>query len=512
MKKLLLLAVGVAAGLSASATTIYFDNERNWDPVMVWQWDGPDATNEGVSWPGTTKATETAVKDGKTYIKWETQCNSVIFTNSTGSAQSKAIVPQQDMIYNMDGPTGESFQGGSLEIAHDVYVTGTFCGWTVQPEYKFTSVGDGNYEFTLNTLDSDFKIVADGEWLGYTESALQSGQSYVLYDSGMENCNLAQVPANNVVFNFNLNTKTLVVTYDKGALVVPDQLYVFGTLVSGEWAPQDAVELTKNGNIFTIDNLKVKTAFGLESALVRFTTVRSTDWDNDVNPNCYGASTDGETVTFGTPMDLYKAANNFSIIPTTANEDGEFIINIGIDFENGTVTFVEVESETPDPNWPDLYVLGDFNGFTARNAYTRTRTNTGYTYDFKDGINPDDPNGSFIIWSEDAEWAFGAKESGQEVKLGETVDAWFNGDYWFNVFVISTNEPTKVTLNVVEGSAVEDAVVPAKLSFQSTTGVAELDADNTEAVYFNLQGVRVANPENGLFIKVQGNKTSKVAL
>lgn len=32
----------------------------------------------------------------------------------------------------------------------------------------------------------------------------------------------------------------------------------------------------------------------------------------------------------------------------------------------------------------------------------------------------------------------------------------------------------------------------------------------TEAVYFNLQGIRVANPGNGIYIKVQGGKTTKV--
>ena len=34
--------------------------------------------------------------------------------------------------------------------------------------------------------------------------------------------------------------------------------------------------------------------------------------------------------------------------------------------------------------------------------------------------------------------------------------------------------------------------------------------EDGEAVYYNLQGVKVANPENGVFIKVQGNKSSKV--
>jgi hypothetical protein len=34
--------------------------------------------------------------------------------------------------------------------------------------------------------------------------------------------------------------------------------------------------------------------------------------------------------------------------------------------------------------------------------------------------------------------------------------------------------------------------------------------ENAPVEYFNLQGVRVANPENGLFIRRQGNKATKV--
>ncbi len=46
---------------------------------------------------------------------------------------------------------------------------------------------------------------------------------------------------------------------------------------------------------------------------------------------------------------------------------------------------------------------------------------------------------------------------------------------------------------------------------KNTEGVAdEIVDENAPAVYYNLQGVRVDNPENGLYIKVQGKKSSKV--
>ncbi len=48
----------------------------------------------------------------------------------------------------------------------------------------------------------------------------------------------------------------------------------------------------------------------------------------------------------------------------------------------------------------------------------------------------------------------------------------------------------------------------------STTGIEDIDIDSVNAPveYFNLQGVRVANPENGLFIRRQGNKVTKVII
>lgn len=42
--------------------------------------------------------------------------------------------------------------------------------------------------------------------------------------------------------------------------------------------------------------------------------------------------------------------------------------------------------------------------------------------------------------------------------------------------------------------------------------VAGIAVDEVEAVYYNLQGVKVANPANGIFVKVMGKKAVKVAV
>ena len=46
-----------------------------------------------------------------------------------------------------------------------------------------------------------------------------------------------------------------------------------------------------------------------------------------------------------------------------------------------------------------------------------------------------------------------------------------------------------------------------------TTAIEEVEAEEEAPVeYYNIQGVRVVNPEKGLYIKRQGNKVTKVIL
>ena len=55
--------------------------------------------------------------------------------------------------------------------------------------------------------------------------------------------------------------------------------------------------------------------------------------------------------------------------------------------------------------------------------------------------------------------------------------------------------------------------VPIKCTFTSTeiSGIENIEInENVAPVYYNLQGVKVANPENGVFICVQGDKASKI--
>lgn len=54
--------------------------------------------------------------------------------------------------------------------------------------------------------------------------------------------------------------------------------------------------------------------------------------------------------------------------------------------------------------------------------------------------------------------------------------------------------------------------LPKTVSFSTTTGIAAIEAENGSAEYFTLQGVRVAEPTTGIYIRVANGKATKVTV
>lgn len=90
---------------------------------------------------------------------------------------------------------------------------------------------------------------------------------------------------------------------------------------------------------------------------------------------------------------------------------------------------------------------------------------------------------------------------------------------------ITFDEPTSGSImdftvwdaEIGEWGEVESATIIASwtnLTFEAVdSGVDNIEMDkNAPVIYYNLQGVKISNPEKGLFIKKQGNKSSKVII
>ncbi len=80
-------------------------------------------------------------------------------------------------------------------------------------------------------------------------------------------------------------------------------------------------------------------------------------------------------------------------------------------------------------------------------------------------------------------------------------------------FVLNCTPAGNCVFDFAAGEAYDFVFDPAasKLTITKTAGVAEVNAEVSDEapVYYNLQGIRVANPENGLFIVNRGGKISK---
>lgn len=84
----------------------------------------------------------------------------------------------------------------------------------------------------------------------------------------------------------------------------------------------------------------------------------------------------------------------------------------------------------------------------------------------------------------------------------------FNNASYYDVveMVTGTGLTVEGFISVRNGVA---QIIPSRV--YDPTGVEAIELnENTPAVYYNLQGVKVTNPANGVYIKVQGNKASKI--
>jgi len=148
------------------------------------------------------------------------------------------------------------------------------------------------------------------------------------------------------------------------------------------------------------------------------------------------------------------------------------------------------------------YLVGDATGwsFPASNQFVKGEGNVytfTYTGTFTGGFKPV----KNAAWS-NAYVYDSPMEIGTEYTLTGPADTMTNctladASVENPVFILTENDGV-VTLKVTVGESGVEAI--------------EADAAKGEAVYFNLQGQRVANPENGLYIRLQDGKATKVAL
>ena len=141
----------------------------------------------------------------------------------------------------------------------------------------------------------------------------------------------------------------------------------------------------------------------------------------------------------------------------------------------------------------------------------------GYNY-FDDGQQPDAQGIATFT-----DQAIGTR--GFKVKTwNESVDVYYISEtgtiptgVWFQLYEDIYDAPESTiegaesnSVYTVKFNVLTNQVYVALKGAPDTNAIESIDAEDAEAVYFNLQGVRVDNPAKGIYLKVTGNKTEKV--
>lgn len=281
-----------------------------------------------------------------------------------------------------------------------------------------------------------------------------------------------------------------------------------GDFVGGKWAPASPDEFKFENGEYTLQvtnlaSFKISTAKSEEAG----------SWDA-FNASAYdcGAEGYGEEVDVARPLFANPDAGNIDC-PWT----GDYTIKVA-----GDLSTVTLSTTTPKPDGGlVLYMLGDMNVWSVaeewklipvegkENMWTVTCTDEmviqagegfkistdGWTK-VNIGVNPE--AGIDAVYLEVPTELANYTENGgpSNIILGEE----WNGIAWIKLEA----DPSQASIIFSN----DKTFVPEE---DWMSGVENITIDNNEAeVYYNLQGVKVAQPESGLYIVVKGGKATKI--
>ena len=381
--------------------------------------------------------------------------------------------------------------------AADYYLIGGFNGWTEKdPACGFELQLDGSYVLDYEgTLTPGFKI-NDGTWTNdaanfgaeVQNAPVTLGEVFNLTVGGSsKDIGLSEAVENPHIV-FDPTAATLVIT---GATAELSYTYDLWGNFDGS-ASWSSTSLNENNGKWVAKGIEVaKCNFGIR----KLADGKQTDW--------IASAADAEVI-LNTTMACMVNGTNFAL--TAGTYDFTF------DPEAMTLT-VAGEGETPvDPDpvdptpgeYRELNLVGEFNGWDAANGPKFTREDNVYTLVLEDGLA-----GEWKICDGTWDYSFGAGEN-TEVVSSEKMDAWYNGVN----FTCAFEGKTTIVFTLVEGSDAIGSSIPSNIVVTNGTsvGATMIEATEGEAVYYTLQGVKVNNPSNGMFVKIVDGKATKVVV
>lgn len=189
---------------------------------------------------------------------------------------------------------------------------------------------------------------------------------------------------------------------------------------------------------------------------------------------------------------------------------GDWTITISADKTKAVCT-----TTTPKPiGAPDVYVRGAVNGWGSPDAWkfsVKSETEDQYIYMLYCAADKGTllPTTSFKI--ADANWGQvnygGSKIQASQMVADNPITLNYNGNDISLAVPFTGTLEFRLNKDLANKNGVVLIFHPGE---NLTTAVEAIEVEEGEAVYYNLQGVKVANPENGMYLKVVNGKASKV--
>lgn len=304
-----------------------------------------------------------------------------------------------------------------------------------------------------------------------------------------------QLPAGDYTLTVNTNTMNLAV----GGIVDTKigDLYLRGAI--SNWEAQPAYAFTT-----TDDNVWTLTVDAIEAGS-EF-KIGSSDW-------AYSFSSQETAMVLNTPYTCVEGGedNNMALAAAATNVTFTFTVD--------TKTLVITGEDTPVPPTPvatpdALYIVGNVNGNTWDTTAGVALEKADNKFTVKN-VQIDDAGEGFgyftFVTTLGADWdavnsadRFGATAPDAVITKTEAVP--------FILFAANVNASAANSWKAEAGKydfVVDFETMTVAMS-ESQSGIEAIEAEAAEAEYYNLQGVRVVKPENGLYIEVRGKKASKV--
>lgn len=269
-----------------------------------------------------------------------------------------------------------------------------------------------------------------------------------------------------------------------------------GDFEGGEWAPASASQFEYADGTYTLKITNL-TQFKLSTAIGEWAEFNAGAYIVDGG---YGKEP-------GVEKPLMFAGDQDDPANIMCPWTGDYTITV-----KGDLSTITLATTTPAPDMDNLniFIRGDINGWGSPDEWKLSKyAGSIYTFTCSDSqyIGVGD---TFKV--ADANWGeINYGTSGGNLALDADYQVWYNADNisldeeWYGVmFIDLTNAPSDVWVFFSNDK-------DAKPDWEGLSGIEGVTIDsNAPAAYYNLQGVRVAAPENGIFIVVKDGKASKI--